>query len=229
VSPTWLISQALLAGGLAGARPFLTLLVLASSVRLYSDASLPVDVSWLLHPVSLAALAVLSYLEHEARTEPDFEETLRRPLQLLSAVAGGLVGRLLSSEQLWSDEAAPIGSSMLAVAAASAGSLVVQDLRRRLLDAADELLDVGNWWRRLEAGGVVGLLVVIVTFPFLALALVVVFTIVGAAVGLGLRGFRSAREQAARQPCAHCSHAIRKEASRCPNCKTTVSPAVVLS
>ena len=219
-----LIGQALFAGGLTGARPFLTLLVLAVASKLSGHVP-PNDVLWLLSPYALVALAVLAYVEHEARTDPDFEQLLARPLQLLAVVAGVLVARLLQ----------PSGDEVLATAghagvAAGAGlaSLLVGELRRRLFDVFDEALSVEGIYARIEAGGIIGLLLVMVLLPVLASALLLLFTLMGIVLAVGMRGWAAAADRAARVPCNHCQHARRREASRCPACKQAIQPAAQL-
>ena len=238
-----LISQAMVAGGLTGARPFLSLLVLALAVRYIAQATPPDDVAWLLSPYAMLGLGVLSWLEHEARTEPDFEEALRRPLQVLSIVAGVLAGRLLSATQEVSAVAgggaaagAPgvltaghSGTAVLLIALAVASSLIVQELRRRALSALEDLLDLQRIWRLLEAGGVAGVIVAIVLLPFIAAVLVVLLTLIGAAVGLAARRWQAAAEARRRYPCPSCNHKVREEALLCPGCREALEPRRWLS
>ncbi len=220
-----IIGQALVAGGLTGARPLLSLFVLAGVVRLEGRGMQP-EVAWLVTPYALVALAVLTYVEHEMRTDPDFEEMLARPLQLLGALAAIVATRMLEPT---GEEALTATANIGIGAGAAVGSFMVGELRRKLFEALDEALDVENWYARLEAGGVVGLLVAIVLLPLLAVGLLVVLAVVGTTVGFGLRKWRAARDLAARTKCPVCGHAIRVEASRCPGCKQTFAPRVRLA
>jgi hypothetical protein len=91
-----------------------------------------------------------------------------------------------------------------------------------------EDLGLERAWAWLETGGL-GVGVVLAIFaPLLMLGFALTFAL-GALVGvLLLRLARSAMDAARRRPCPACAAAIRVEASRCPSCRASVTPARIL-
>lgn len=224
-----LVAQGLVAGGLSGARPLLSLLVLGLTTRLAFEGALPDDVAWLVHTYGLLVLAALSYLEHEVRDDPDMEELLRWPLGALGAVCGALAARLLTTTSGEVDSVTATTTSWLGAAGAVVASVGVQTARRQALEALDEVATLEGWWRRVEAGGVIGTLLLIWALPFLAIVLVVVLTVGGVAGSIALRRWRAAVDARRRQPCPRCRASIREEASRCPSCRADITPRAYLA
>jgi len=220
-----LVAQGLIAGGLTGARPMLTLFVLGSATWLTHDASLPKDVAFLVHPYGLVTMGALSFVEHELRDDPDIEEFFRWVLAALGGVAAAFSARLMAAVSGGGSGEA----SWAAVAGATMASVAVQRARQRALSTLDELVSVGGWWRRVEAGGVIGLLLLLWALPFLAVALAVSLTMLAAAAGWGLRRWREMADARRRQPCPHCAEPIRLEASLCPRCRSALEPRAWLA
>jgi len=214
-----LVAQALVAGGLTGARPMLTLFVLGLATRFSHDGALPDDVAFLVHPYGLVVLGALSFVEHELRDDPDIEELLRWVLAAVGAVAAAFSARLLSAVS-----GGGVDAGWPTVVGATVASLAVQRARQHALSSLDELATLGGWWRRVEAGGVIGLLLLLWALPFLALGLVVVLTLLAVAAGWTLRRYRRTADARRRQPCPHCQAPIRIEASLCPECRVDVAP-----
>jgi Domain of unknown function (DUF4126) len=219
-----LIAQALVAGGLSGARPLLSLLVLGLITRFSTELMLPSDIAWLVHPYALVALAALSYVEHEVRDDPEMEELLRWPLGVIGAAAAVMASRLLAaSAGTDGDTAAPVG--VMSAVGATAASVGVQTARRHALETLDDVASVDGWFRRVEAGGVVGVLLLIWAAPIIAIGLVVVLTVGAFVTSWALRRWRTAQDARRRKPCPSCQHGIRVEASSCPNCAHGLTPS----
>ena len=86
------ISQLLALGGLSGARPFLTLGILAAYARYTLGLR---EELWLTNDLALGLCLVLSIVEHLVRTDADVEEWLGGPLAILSALSGAMAASLL--------------------------------------------------------------------------------------------------------------------------------------
>jgi hypothetical protein len=224
-----LIAQALVAGGLSGARPLLSLLVLGLAARFTYEGALTGDVAWIVDTYGLLVLAGLSYLEHEVRDDPDMEELLRWPLGALGTVCGVLAARLIAATSGESDAIASGATSWLAAAGAAVASIGIQTARRRALEALDDFASLEGWWRRVEAGGVVGTLVLIWALPFLAIGFVVLLTVGAVVIGYVSRRWQQAEDARRRRPCPQCQTAIREEATRCPSCRAEVEPVAWLT
>ena len=203
--------------------------MLGLTARLSFDGPLPDDVAWLVHTYGLLSLAALTVVEHEVRDDPDMEELLRWPLGALGAVCGVLAARLLAATSGEFDGVAAGTTSWLGAAGAAVASVGVVAARRRALETLDEVATLEGWWRRVEAGGVVGILLLIWALPFLAIILVVVLTVTGVAMSVGLRRWRARVDAQHRQPCPRCQAPIRQEASRCPKCRAEITPRAYLA
>jgi hypothetical protein len=96
-------------------------------------------------------------------------------------------------------------------------------LRARI---AHWLSDLGlEWiWRNLEAGGVLGLLLVAALLPALVPLLVVLVATLLGATALVVRAVDQARDARRRRPCPQCRHRVREEAVGCPDCGAELEP-----
>lgn len=234
-----IISQSIAAGGLAGARPALTLTMLLAWSRFVQPATLPPGMEWLLHDAVLGIAAVLAIVEHFVRTEPDFEELMHIP-NALTGIAVAMAGALLLSgmgddparwqEVAWLHAAgAGVGVLTTAVVLSAASSAALWRLRAWMFDAIADLGFLHTWWRWVEAGGIVGLMVLLLSLPILSVGVAVL--LVGGSAGLGaiIYSVQKRRDAAARRDCATpgCTYRVRKEALMCPSCHATRTPDAV--
>jgi hypothetical protein len=235
------LSQALVAGGLSGARPLLVLLLLSLWARVTALDAVPDSLHWMVHPATLAALAGLALLEHWATVDADVRDLLKHPLAAIAVLAGLWTGRLVVALG-WDAQTVHAGltsysaglgalvepkdAAVLVVSATAAGA--VQWGKGKLLAALQDLALPGRWLRWLEAGGVAGTLAAVVLLPVLAVALAAVLLVGGAVAGVLGKQVVAAWDARARVACPKCGRKIRREASLCAGCKTEVAPVLRL-
>ena len=234
------ISQLLALGGLSGARPFLTLGILAAYARYTLGVR---EELWLTNDLALGLCLVLSIVEHLVRTDADVEEWLGGPLAILSALSGAMAASLLLAlgEEPADWEAAYGGSppdalqeissvtemGMMGLSGASA--VGVQWARRRSLIVMRELAVPGRWIRWIEGGGVAGLVAALLLAPFLALFLLLALTIGAALGGYALRSMLRRLDESQREACTSCGYRLRREALRCLKCGADHRPEAWLN
>lgn len=234
------ISQLLALGGLSGARPFLTLGILAAYARYTLGVR---EELWLTSDIALGLCLVLSIVEHLVRTDADVEEWLGGPLAILSALSGAMAASVLlalgeepgdwesvyggSPPDALQDLSSVTQMSVMGLSGASA--VGVQWGRRRSLIVMRELAVPSRWIRWIEGGGVAGLLVALLLAPFLALFLLLALTL-GAALGAyALRSMLRRLDESQREACTSCGHQLRREALRCPKCGASHRPETLIS
>ena len=88
--------------------------------------------------------------------------------------------------------------------------------------------DLDKQWHRVEAGGVLGLLTLVVWLPALALAIVAALALALGAFAAAAVGAERWADRRNRVACPACGASIRAEASVCFQCGEAVSPSVVL-
>jgi hypothetical protein len=248
LTPLTVISRALVVGGLAGARPALTLCCLQLSVALLTDgSSVPEGFRWLVHHYAIVAVGLLAVLEHFARTDPDLDEVLEIPSLVVGVVTAALLPVLLPALDggVSAGPAAPAaptapdaGPSVVraglpedllglqggAILAAVMSSLALLWTRRRVMRAIGSLSLSQRWYRWLETGGVVGAMAVLALLPAVAAALALVVVLGSAAAGAAIWAAGATRDDLARRPCPGCGHKVRVEAVACPKCGVELTP-----
>jgi len=238
MSALTMISQAVAAGGLTGARPALTLCLLQLHARLFATTSLPHELEWMVSWYAIGVVAALALAESFARSDPQFDELLHVPNLIIGVVAAvataviivGLAGEPLSAAGESSTPVALAGilsglvsAAGAALVAAPVASLGVGWTRRRLLKAVDVVPVRKRVWRWLETGTVASGLAAVMLLPALAVALATLLVLGAAAIGLGVLGAERALDRRARTVCA-CGHAVRREALCCPRCGAALEP-----
>jgi hypothetical protein len=240
----------------SASRPALTFFVVqtmaAFSVRM-DWATLPDGMRWLVSFPALGIAATLTVLEMLAQHEPEVSELLRELKidHLLGAFGAFSAALVFAALGLPEEEARSLvegsitgtgGDLTLAVestvatqhppsvqAAAIGGALslnlALTWLRGHVHALLDEF-DLKGIWQRIETGGVVGLLAVIVFLPVLALGIITLMTLVLAAFGWAAHRAQQWSDARGRVPCAHCEHPVPAEALRCSACGSTLSPHV---
>jgi hypothetical protein len=241
------IAQIIVAGGMAGARPALTLFALQLFVALFAAEAVPVDYAWLVSVYAITAVGIAALVEHFARTDPELDELLALPNAAIGAAAATLISGILVL--LGTEAESALGASSAALHLALAGfgaealdglplivvgavlsvvmSLLVGWTRRQLLAALDVMAVPGRLVRWLETGSVIGALALVLLVPVLAVALAVLLVVASSAVALVVRGVERRRDRVARRPCG-CGYMVRNEASVCPSCGEEREPTIVL-
>jgi hypothetical protein len=230
-----IISQSIAAGGLAGARPVLTLTLLIAWALFVDPAQLPNSMEWLVDEVTLGVGALLSVAEHFLRTDPDFEELMRVPNAVLGVVVA-LCGAMLlagmgESPERWQEVAwlytAGLGTGVIgtSLGLSAVTSLALWKLRSWMFEAVADFSFIHRWYGWLETGGVVGLLVLILSLPFLSIVVAGLLIIGSAGSGGLIYLVQKRRDEAARMECPNeaCPYRVRKEALICPACGTEVA------
>lgn len=245
MDPLTIISRGIVAGGLTGARPALTLFLLQLYARFFFEPSFPDGFGWIIHEYAIIAIGVASLVEHFVRTDPDFEEMAEIPNQ----IAGVLVSIMLSvliiavggqeSDVPTSTESAnallPVtlnaglpdgifGLQGLTLLLSVGASLGLGWVRRRVISTLADVTIAERWWRWLETGGVIGAVTAIALVPVLAIVLAALIVLAGGGVGLSIWLVQKRRDASARVACA-CGYMVRKEALLCPECGAELEPA----
>jgi hypothetical protein len=104
------------------------------------------------------------------------------------------------------------------------GLNLVLTLARGKLMACLGDLGVKQVWQRIETGGVVVFLGLLVVSPVLVLGLLVGLVVGLTVLALFARAVELARDQRGRRPCPRCATRIRVEAVTCRQCHADVTP-----
>jgi hypothetical protein len=231
-----LVSQQLAASLVATSRPALALLGVQLGLRYVLPHLQQGPAGWAVGWTAIAAVAVLAVLEHVAQREETLARVLRdlhleRAFSLAGTLAVGLLHLAAGST-----EALPVPAEVpgtveaaeraglspwaggLATLGALGASVFLTGMRQKLLEAL-EGVELDNLWRRLEGGGVLAALVVMIFAPVLALVTLLGFAAGTLALAWGARAWARARDARARRPCPACGYAARVEASCCAGCR----------
>ena len=219
--------------GLAASRPALTLLViqLAFLLREKLAEGPPPPHHWLASPVAVGVGLLAVILEIVIEHEDDLEELLRHLHldKVLRAACVVATTQLLITEGLASPDplvptVIPTWKQVGIVAGAVGLNLALTMGRGWLLSRLGDL-GIKRIWQRLETGGVVVFLGLLLVSPVLVIAILGGLVLCLAAAGLVVRAVDLARDRASRQACPHCQERIRVEATRCKKCHGEVMPA----
>jgi hypothetical protein len=231
-----LLAQQLAASLVATSRPALALLGVQVGLRYLIPHMVHGPAGWAVGWAAIAAVAVLAVLEHVAQREETLARVLRdlhleRAFSLAGTLAVGLLHLAAgSAEALPVDPQVPEAleasertglapwAGGLATLGALAGSLLLTGARQKLLEAL-EGVELDDLWRRLEGGGVLAALVVMIFAPVLALAVLLAVATGTLVLAWGARAWARARDARARRPCPTCGYAARVEASCCAGCR----------
>lgn len=234
----------------SAARPALTFFVVqlfaATLVRM-DYATLPPSFAWLVSIPAIAVAALLTGLElltqhdevgdllRELRIEPSLGAFGAFSAGLLFAALGlpeteaqalvPVAGELARVTHEVSAAAVDDGTKMAVIGASVAINLGLSWVRGVMMDGLAQFT-LSSSWARLESGGVLAALVLLVFFPVVALVLLVGLAVGMGTLGLLIRGTQRALDRLERRACAHCGHRVRPEASRCPSCRGALTPTV---
>jgi len=242
----------------AAARPGATFAVVQGISALLvwnGEATIPGAMAWLVSPAAVLFGFVCAGLETLARHDPDIEALLvELHLDKATGAFGALAAPLLfASLGLPETDAMALGAKTATVTAdpvsATLATAVVADqptvvtaaavggavgINAALTWARGEVLtflhtfELSKLWLRLETGGVVVVLALMPLMPVVMVVLVGLFSVCFAGVAWTVRGTLAALDRRSRVPCTHCHHAIRPEASVCPECGGEVTPTRLL-
>lgn len=240
----------------SASRPAMTFLLIQLSVHvsyLNGWISVSPEFQWMISPVTLGVSLVLMILEFLSQHEPDISTILDdfHVTPLFNAFGTLSSALLLHALGMPTEEAMMLldGSqtnqvtSVTADVIANGGKdtatqvgLVVGSItanlgltyyRARLHEWLDEL-DLLLFWQRLEAGGVLAALCVLIFSPVLCLILLVMAVISGAIFGVIIRKIQNELDHRSRYECPHCGEKIRSEAILCFSCHNDVEPKILL-
>ncbi|MEM6291208.1 MAG: zinc ribbon domain-containing protein [Myxococcota bacterium] len=211
MTPT-LFAQLLAVSAASGTRASLTLLCMAVAARV-TEFALPDALAFLVTDMGLALLVAVVVLDELVERDPQLQELLVFANVGVRGAAGAIAA--------WGLEDA-VGSVLPDVGVWVVGACVamaIHGLRMKVAvwipDGGEGWLNPRTWLGWLEVGGVLGIVVAVFLAPFLALAIVVVATVLGA---IAWQAGRQLEQTRRRRPCPHCGAKAREEASRCPSC-----------
>jgi hypothetical protein len=209
-------------------RPFLTLFLLLGVPTLLVDTNLWTSDQFVLPTAQvwvLAVLGVLAVVEHVARGRALYAEAIERlPWDRL------LVNGIIWVMYLHQVDAASTPAELARAAAPHAPLLVGSAsvhlaagfARTRALDLLRSV-GIGGVAHWIESFGVVGIVIVAVFLPILALLLagIALVPVVGGVLAARFAEHRI--DQGRRRACPSCGHAARMEASVCPSCRAPLT------
>ena len=124
----------------------------------------------------------------------------------------------------WEDR----GKQLAIIVGSVGGNQILSYYRGQLHEWLDDL-SLLKVWQRIESGGILVALVILILAPILCLILLILALIAGAIIGLIVRKVSAVLDQRARVACPHCETMIRGEASLCYACSGVVTPTVMLN
>ena len=216
------------------------------------------NINWMLHPIVIAGILILTILEMMAQHDEDIS-MMMHDLKIHQIVAAcGTYASVLffSSLGLPTEEAAQMlqseavnseivtktqdilipyakgektGTLHFGVAtSAVVSNLSITYLRGYIHEYLDDL-DLLPIWQKIESGGVIGALIILVLAPVLCLFLFLLVLIMGTIMGFSIRKINQLRDKKERYPCPKCEILIRQEALICKSCRTTLIPKKTLT
>ena len=251
-----LLAQTFSSSILNSARPALTFFTIQLAVIYMSwmeVAVVPDNFAWLISPVTISVAGFLAILEHFALHEEDVQNMLHEfnVTPLLSAFGAFASALLFSSLGLPVEEAANLidGESsnkiteatqnvmtshhsaeqkFMIVIASVAGNVILTHYRVKLYLWLDEM-SLEKVWLRIETGGVLVALGLLVFAPLLCLVLLFVLLIAGAIFTVAINKAQAVMDARNRYGCPHCGNMIRVEALYCYSCHNDVTPKLALN
>ncbi|HJN73010.1 MAG TPA: hypothetical protein QGF58_03650 [Myxococcota bacterium] len=239
----------------ASPRPGLTFFVVQVTVAFVSRmgwVTMEPALAWLISLPCVMIAFVMAGLEILARHDEEIEELLRDfNLTHVLGVFGTFTGCLVFAALGLPEEEAlglveegashDVGTAM-ALASASEQSDVVRygaigggvamnlgitSVRGRIIEFFS-CFDLDKQWHRIETGGVVGVLTLLIWLPVLALVLVVLLTLALGVIAVAVKVAEKWADERGRRECPSCETKVRKEASLCFQCRSALEPEVVL-
>lgn len=113
--------------------------------------------------------------------------------------------------------------------ATAVGSNFILTYGRGYLQEYIDDLELLSLWQKIETGGVIGALIVLLFAPLLCFIFLLGILAVGLFFGLMLRGVQKLQDDMARYECPNCMHRVRKEAILCSSCHTGLTPQTLLA
>lgn len=212
----YLVLQAVEASGLAGLRPSWCLAA-ASGAGAAGWVDLPEGFAFLGSWPVFGVLVAVAVFEHLAERDVDLTRliyTLRLGLTAGAAwVSQGTMAAFGEQTPTWVQQA---GGIALAVVVA----LLRAEVRRRTMDATEDVGDPAKWIARGEELTLVVGAVLLLFAPIVLLVLLVLMVLGAAALLVMARLI----ERRFRRACPSCGEAARKEAQRCPGCGGSLVP-----
>lgn len=212
------------------ARPFLTLFMLFAVPTFLIEMGWWEASDWVFgqtHRGVLGGLAILSVVEHFWRGTEMYAELVEQlpwdRLPVLVMIWLMFMGGFAQAAEV-TTPAAPLGIGVGSVLLGGALGLhgLVAWARRRMLEILRDIgfADTYHW---LESLGVVGLLLMVLALPFVALGLALSASGVIAFFATMAKMVERRIDQSRRRACSSCGHQARAEATLCPSCGASLA------
>lgn len=239
----------------ATARPATTFFVVQAVAAVlvhYGTVGLPSELAWTVSWPAVVVAAVIALVENMAAHDADMAEMAHDmgfdraagAIGTLAAVVLFAAMGLPSMEAVALGEPAAVSGLTTASSWASAaeqsswtrigvvGFAVVANLglgwlRARFMAFVVDM-NLAGVWARIETGGVLGVLILVVMLPVVAALVVLSLAAVLAVLGLGAQTMGRWWDARQRVACGACGASIRPEASACPKCGAVHTPRVLL-
>jgi len=220
--------------------------------------SIAPGIAWMIHPALFAMGLILTIIESMAQHDEDIAMMMNDfKIHQITAACGTYASVLLfSSLGLPTEEAMQMiqeqGASsslvnstqdmvipyaqdqdastmQLGVAAGAViSNLSITYVRGYIHEYLDDL-DLLPIWQKIETGGVIGALILLLLAPLLCLFLLVIVLFVGAVLGFTIRTANKLKDSRERYQCPSCNHRVRKEAIICSACRVELDPQKLLA
>jgi len=249
------IAQAGGASLTATARPattFFAVQALVGTLIWWEVVSLPAELAWVVAWPAILLGGVVALTENLAAHDPDIAEVVHDlgADRVAGAVGTLSVAVLFAAMGLPADEAAQLanpevlaGLSAASGWAAAAGqaswakwgvvalavsaNLGLGWMRARVMSLVVDL-NLASLWSRVETGGVVGVLLLVLLLPLVAVVVLLALGVGLSIAGISASGLARWWDARRREPCEGCGHGLRVEACRCPECGASRTPSLVL-
>ena len=160
------------------------------------------------------------------------EEAIQMMNELTTAATAGINPEALEASKVivtsYAGDNDPKMIQMGTIAFAVGSNSVLTYGRGRLQEYIDDL-ELLSLWQKIETGGVIGALIVLLFAPVLCFIFLLGILVVGLFFGLMLRGVQRLQDDRARYECPNCMHRVRKEAILCSSCHTDLPPQTLLA
>lgn len=237
-------------------RPALTFFVIQLSIyfsSMWGYTSVVSQFEWLISPATIGIAGILTVVEFFAQHDEDISSLLIdfKAMHLLSAfgafssallfsslglpledamqyIDGDTQNEILSQTQKVVMSNHDTSTQVGVVFGSVTGNLVLSHFRAELHEWLEEL-SLLKAWQRIETGGVLGALIILLIAPILCLILLTLALLGGLILGITIKRVQKVIDNKSRTNCPECDHKVRKEAILCCSCGIDLEPQTLLS
>jgi len=237
-------------------RPALTFFVIQVSIYISSMlgyTNVVPQFEWLISPATIAIAGILTVVEFFAQHDEDISSLLIdfKAMHLLSAfgafssallfsslglpledamqyIDGDTQNELLSQTQKVVMSSHDTSTQVGVIFGSVTGNLVLSHFRAEFHEWLEEL-SLLKAWQRIETGGVLGALIILLIAPILCLILLILALVGGLILGIAIKRVQKVIDDKSRTNCPECDHRVRKEAILCCSCGIDLEPQILLS